>query len=124
VFEEQFNRNGGTCAFTAILEFNTDAICQASGQNKKDAKISCAKNAVGIVAPNVFKARWPNDSLPEVDAEDTEVDIDSSTLTIGDDRLLKMQHLFKPYTPYSLLKQAYCMALHQNKRFTLEETQK
>ena len=67
VFSEHFNKTGGTCAFTASLEFNTDIICKATGQNKKDAKITCAKNAIGIVAPNVFKDRWPGEEVPTVE---------------------------------------------------------
>lgn len=45
-------------------------------------------------------------------------------ITLGDDSLLKMTHLFKPYSPYTFLKQTYCQALHANKTFTLEDTEK
>lgn len=32
--------------------------------------------------------------------------------------------MFKPYTPYSILKQTWCSALHPDKRFTLDEHQR
>ena len=35
-----------------------------------------------------------------------------------------MTHMFKPYTPYSMLKQTWCSALHPDKRFTLDEHQR
>lgn len=35
-----------------------------------------------------------------------------------------MSQLFKPYSPYTYLKQTFCSALHQNKVYKLEETER
>ena len=44
--------------FHAILELNANVICVGSGQNKKDAKFHCAKDALSLIAPKIYKARW------------------------------------------------------------------
>ena len=62
VFKEKYNRDGSVCQFIAILEFNSHPICQASGQNKKEAKIGCSKIALCVVAPTIFKQRFPLDA--------------------------------------------------------------
>lgn len=45
----------------------------------------------------------------------------AENITLGDPRLLKMTHLNKPYAPYPLLKQAFCVI---NKGYTVSEYQK
>lgn len=139
VFREKHNRSGGVCQFIAILEFNTNQICQAAGQNKKEAKIACAKIALCVVAPNMFKQRFPQDAdsekMKEIISQQKQSTVTEQRhneeqkkledeITLGDDRLLQMPHILKPYTPYTYLKQTYCAALYQNKVFTVEETEK
>lgn len=92
-----------------------------------------------MVAPTVFKQRFPQDAdsqkmkdivanQKEVTAQEMELnrvqkDLEE-TVTLGDDRLLQMSQLFKPYSPYTYLKQTFCSALHQNKVYKLEETER
>lgn len=109
---------------------NTNVVCVGSGQNKKDAKFICARNALSLIAPNIYKKRWDvrDEDLdgiinrivdykvqfmkPKKEEKDDEVMSDSKeddaliaeTITLGDPRLRKLNHLFEPYAPYTLLK--------------------
>ena len=60
------------------------------------------------------------------DVEDFKIEHEENledNITLGDPRLLKMTHLFKPYSPYGYLKQSFCLALH-NGAYTLSEYEK
>jgi hypothetical protein len=48
--------------FTCKLDFNGIDICTGDGLNKKDAKFKCAKNAIFIVAPNIYDAKYPGEN--------------------------------------------------------------
>ena len=104
---------GGITGFRAILKFNQKVICHSQGQNKKDAKFACAKLAIQLVAPNVFKQRYPNEKFQEVEEHDLQnivpADKDENEIltpedqlnleneiTLSDPRLQTMTHLFKP----------------------------
>ena len=44
--------------FTAYVELNGKKICAGDGLNKKEAKADCAKNALAVIAPNVYTAKY------------------------------------------------------------------
>lgn len=135
VFEEHLTKVGGTARFKAMLNMNLNFICQNDGQNKKDAKINCSKVALMVLAPKVFAQMCPDEQIdnklildcftPPDNIETKQVpkeEIDESKITISDPRLHELTHLFKPYTPYTYIKQAHCNCLHKD--WTHEITEK
>ena len=40
------------------FELNGKKICAGDGLNKKEAKADCAKNALAVIAPNVYAAKY------------------------------------------------------------------
>lgn len=61
-YGETINRFGGVSEYIAILDFNQDFICSMKGKNKKEAKFACARMALSLVAPNVFRQRYPKEN--------------------------------------------------------------
>jgi hypothetical protein len=90
--------------------FNHDEICKGFGLNKKEAKSDCAKKALCNVAPTVFQERFPEE-LQKLEVEIPPLrepqQVDLNQITIGDDSLLGMPHLWQPYTPLEYL-ETFC----------------
>ena len=119
--------------FLCKIDFSGVLIYQAFGKNKKDAKFNCAKRAICLIAPNVFKYKYPgepiekfhdsSESYPDVLNSDLdtlnqileEKNIPADEILLGDPNLMKRQELFVHFKPYQFIKQVFCDAIHKGK---------
>lgn len=63
--EEMKSATGHACSFRQTLSVNNVEVCSGDGSNKKFAKSAAAKRALGLIAPNVFRKRFPDEELPK-----------------------------------------------------------
>ena len=62
-FHELDSFENSATRFLCRLDFSGVLIYQAYGKNKKDSKFNCAKQAICLVAPNVFKYKYPGEPI-------------------------------------------------------------
>lgn len=97
--------------FLCKIDFSGVLIYQAYGKNKKDAKFNCAKRAICLVAPNVFKYKYPGEPIEEFhDTSEADSDalnqiseeenVAADEIMLGDPNLMKRQELFIHFKPY------------------------
>lgn len=120
--DQESTKTGGIKQFNSILLLNAIKICQAQGQNKKEARKICSEKALCIICPKIFKKQYSNQDqlyiMKQIVQDHSLLDnkgkpLPVESVTLDDPRLPELPHLHQPYQPNQFLK-IYCENIKNN----------